>query len=127
MVDAIINFIAFMITIPIIATLLVYLLSKKMVRHKGKAFHLAVNLTTILYIFASIILLYIIFESYFIGIILVCFIGTLAIIITFQWRTTTEIIFIRAIKISWRICFLAFFIMYICLVVYGIIERILFH
>lgn len=127
MVEAIINFFAFVITIPIIATLLIYLFSKRIVRHKGKALHLAINVTTVLYIIASMMLLHIIFGHYFIGIILVFFMVILSIIIVFQWKTTTEILLVRAIKIGWRICFLTFFILYICLMMYGIIQRIFFH
>src|SRR5690554_2210561 len=118
--------IACLITFPFLSTLLIYKVSKKIVRHKLHALHLAINWTTILYILATIIMLNNIFEQQFIGIILGLILFLLAIIIIWQWKTKTEILFNRAIKIMWRLCFLIFFVAYMMIATYGIVIRIIF-
>lgn len=117
---------AFFITFPFLPTILVYKISEKIVRNKLRAFHISINWTTILYILATITILNNLFEKQFIGIILGLILFILAIIIIWQWKTRTEVLFNRAIKILWRLCFLIFVSTYTIMVVYGIIIRIIF-
>lgn len=118
--------IAIMITYPIIPTWLVYKIANKIVKQKWRALHIAINWTTILYILATIVMLNILFEQYFIGFILGFILLTLAIIIIWQWKTRTEVLFSKAIKILWRLCFIIFLFAYFILAFYGIIMRIFF-
>lgn len=124
MIDFIIYFIAFFITVPILATWIVYKISFKLFGHKWKAIHFSVNWTTILYMIAVLILLSNIFDQQLIGVILVLLLSTLAVIIILQWRTRTEVVLPKALKTLWRLCFLIFLILYICLLLIGIIQRI---
>lgn len=124
MLDFIIYFIGLIVTVPIIATWIVYLISVKMYRHKWKAVHNAVNWTTILYIIAVGTLVKEIFGISFFGIILVIIISIYTIIVIAQWKIYTEVIFSKAFKVFWRICFLLFSMLYICLVLIGIYLRI---
>lgn len=124
MLDFIINFIGLIVTVPIIATWIVYLISVKMYRHKWKAVHNAVNWTTILYIIAVGTLVKEIFGISFFGIILVIIISIYTIIVIAQWKIYTEVIFSKAFKVFWRICFLLFSMLYICLILIGIYLRI---
>ena len=126
MVNYIGMIIAFLITFPIIPTLIIYKISEKIVRHKWRALHIAINWTTILYILATITMLNIIFEKQFIGIILCLILLLLVIIIIWQWKTRTEVLFNRAIKILWRLCFLIFLVAYMMIATYGIVIRIIF-
>ncbi|PAV29905.1 hypothetical protein CIL05_08480 [Virgibacillus profundi] len=127
MIDFIIYLIAFFITVPIFATWLLYKIIRKFKHGKLRAFHQAVNWTTILYIIAVTILLTIIFEKQFIGITLVFLLSILTVIIIFQWKMNTEILFKKAIKVFWRFSFLIFFVIYICLLLIGVIRQIFFY
>lgn len=127
MVDAIIYVFALLITVPIITTISVYMICKRIVHYNLKAVHIAINWTTCFYIISSLILLKIILGRPFTGIIIGILLSVLTIIIIYQWRTKTEIVFTRAVKILWRICFLSFFILYNILVLGGIVNRILFY
>lgn len=115
--------IAFFVTFPILATYIVFWISKKVYRHQWKAIHLAVNWTTILYIFSTFIILKIIYNQYYLSYILVLLISILALIIIIQWKTKTEIIFMRAIKQLWRVCFLLFSASYFILILIGIVKK----
>ncbi|MBP1950618.1 DUF3397 domain-containing protein [Virgibacillus litoralis] len=124
MLDFIIYFIGFIITVPVIATWIVYYISLKIYNHKWKAFHIAVNWTTILYIIAVNTLVKEVFGISFFGIVLVILIGIYTIIIIAHWKIYTEVLFSKAFKLFWRICFLLFLILYFCLVFAGIYLRI---
>ncbi|OZU90416.1 hypothetical protein CIL03_04525 [Virgibacillus indicus] len=127
MVDYIVYFFAFFITVPFFATLVVYMISRKVHPGKWKAVHKAVNWTTILYIIADIMLISIIFDRQFTGIAAVILLFILTLIIIIQWKTNTEVLFGKAFKTLWRISFLLFLFIYICLLMIGIIQRIFFY
>lgn len=118
--------IASLITFPIFSTWIIYKIGNKVVRQKSRALHIAVNWTTILYILSTIMMLHIIFEQHFIGIIFGLILSILAIIIIWQWKTKTEILFSKAIKILWRLCFIIFLVTYFILVFYGIAMKMFF-
>ncbi|WP_087973021.1 DUF3397 domain-containing protein [Oceanobacillus rekensis] len=125
MFDYIIYFISFFITIPIFATVLVYLLAIKILhRKKLKAVHAAVNWTTVLYVITVAMLFDIIFGHSFIAWMFVTFIISLSVIIIYQWKTHTEVEFIKALRIIWRFSFLLFLMLYVILVFAGILQRI---
>lgn len=127
MIDVIIYPLAFFITLPILATWLIYRMSYRIIGSKKRAMILSINWTTVLYMIAVVVMLMINFEKHFIGLILGVMLIGLSIIIIFQWKTKTEVIFSRAVKILWRICFLCFSFAYICLVFFSITNRILFY
>jgi len=126
MVNYISMMIAFLITFPFIPSVFVYKVSNKIVHHKLRALHIAIDWTTILYILATLKILNNIFDQQFIGIIFVFMLFLLTIIIIRQWKMNTEVLFNKAIKILWRLCFLIFLFIYIILVIYGIVVRIIF-
>ena len=125
MFDYIIYFVSFFITIPIFATVLVYMLAVKVLHRKRlKAVHAAVNWTTILYVITVAILFDIIFGYSFIGWLFVIFIILLAMNIIYQWKTHTDVEFLKALRIIWRISFLLFLMLYVILILVGILQRI---
>lgn len=117
--------IALLITFPFIPTIIVYKVSDKIVKHKLRALHIAINWTTILYIFATIRILNMMFDQQFIGIVIGLILVLLAIIIIWQWKIKTEVLLNKALKILWRLCFIVFLFAYLILVVYGIILRMI--
>ncbi|WP_099157984.1 DUF3397 domain-containing protein [Virgibacillus ndiopensis] len=124
MFDIIIYFIAFLIMLPIVATWLVYKISMKIHKQKWRAIHTAVNWTTCLYIFAVIALISVIFEKQLVAFVLIILLSFFSIIIIFQWKTKTEVIFSKAFKGFWRFSFLVFSFCYICLMCIGLIQEI---
>src|SRR5690625_5218599 len=117
--------IAFLVTIPVISTIVLYIVFKTIYKHPRKAVHLSLDGTTIFYIFSVNSLFYILFQYYFIVIHLSIWIIILIIIVFYQWKKHTEVNMKKAIKLLWRLSFAIFFILYIVLVLYGIGSRIL--
>ncbi|MGY0692286.1 DUF3397 domain-containing protein [Virgibacillus sp. FSP13] len=126
MFDIVVYFIAFLITVPIIATWIVYQISVKIHRQKWRAIHTAVNWTTILYILAVTGLFTVVFNHGFFGWILIFLMMALSIIIFLQWKTKMEVEFKRAFKEFWRFSFLLFSFLYLCLVLIGLIQQVFF-
>jgi Protein of unknown function (DUF3397) len=125
MVDFVLFVFAFFITIPIVATVVLYYILKFFYGNPIKAFHKAINWTTLLYIIAVDVLLTYLFKGSYIGYIIVLLLLLLTLLITIQWKRHTEIMIQKAMKLLWRLSFLIFFFLYIVLVVYGIVEKII--
>ena len=125
MLDFIIYTLSFFITIPFLASLLVYMVSMVLDRNKLKAIRMVVNWTTLFYIIAVTIMLSLIFNLSFIGIVLILLLAILTIIIFIQWKTKRDVEIMRAVKLLWRISFLLFFMLYSCFLVIGILQRLL--
>ncbi|WP_164215368.1 DUF3397 domain-containing protein [Virgibacillus sp. YIM 98842] len=126
MVDIISYIIAFIITVPFIATWLVYFVLVKWNWPKLKAFHQAVNWTTLPYIIAVLILIRLNFDVNLTGVFIIFFLAALAFIIFMQWKMNMEILLTKALKLLWRILFLLFVFIYICLLVFEISYRIFY-
>jgi Protein of unknown function (DUF3397) len=122
--ELILFILAFLITLPIFSTIVVYYILKYIYGNPIRAFHKAINWTTVLYILAVNTMLTYLFESFFIGYIFVVMLLILTFLIVNQWKKNIEIDYGRAFKLLWRLSFLLYFILYIILVVYGIIEHI---
>ncbi|MEC5422794.1 DUF3397 family protein [Virgibacillus sp. C22-A2] len=126
MIDFIIYSISFFVTVPLIATWIIYKITKKLYNQKLKAVHKAANWTTLLYIIAVTILLTIVFNRQMIGIVSALLLCIFTGIVFIQWKSETEIIFRKAFKVFWRLCFLLFLFLYCFLLPIGIIQRIFF-
>ncbi len=124
MLDIIIYIISFFVTIPIIASLLVYIISMIVERNKLKAIHNMVAWTTCFYIIAVAIMLTLILDRSFVGVILIFFLVLLSLIVFIQWKTKRDIELKRAVKLLWRISFLLFFFLYGCFLIMGIIKQL---
>jgi len=125
MLGLFIYILSFFITIPFLASILVYIASMIRERNKWRAIHRTVNWTTVFYIIAVTIMLTLIFDVNFIGIILIVLLIGLSFIIFIQWKRNQDIQFRKATKLLWRVSFLVFFILYCCLTVVGIATHLL--
>src|SRR5699024_10308924 len=119
-----IYFIALIITFPKIATFLLYWLAAKIYKHRLKAVHFAVNCTTLIYIVTDLLLIFSLFDLQLTVILFIILLILLAVIMIIPWKVNTDVQFFKALKILWRLCFLVFLLLYICLVLFGIISRI---
>lgn len=122
------NFISYtvsiFITLPLCASMLVYIVSMIIERNKWKAIQKLVNWTTLFYIIAVTIMLTLIFGMDFTGIVLITLLAILTCIIFIQWRTNRDVEIRRAVKLLWRISFLLFFVLYGCLMLVGILKQL---
>lgn len=111
-----------LISIPTLLTILFYLLHFHFVQKKWKAVHFSVQYSAVFYIIADILLLEILFSTYFIGFALIMLISMLAMILIVQWKQNTEVILKNGLTILWRISFLIFSLGYCVLVIYQLVS-----
>ncbi len=124
MKDVLASFIAVMIVMPFFSFFFMFVLAKTVFRRKGKrAFHFAVNGSTIFFIFAVHVLLQAIFQRSYIVELLIFFIATFMIGMILYWKKTGDVSLQRTFKLYWRMQFLLFTTAYIGLFIYGIIHR----
>lgn len=109
-----------MISPPFIS-FFVYYLSKLIVKHKRRAFHIMIAWTTIFYIVVASWLLEEIISYNVIGMTPVVLLLLLSIILIIQWRIRTEVVLRNGLKILWRLLFLIFIPIYFCLLIYQLI------
>nr|WP_221261017.1 DUF3397 domain-containing protein [Anoxybacillus tengchongensis] len=113
-----------MIVMPFFSFFFMFVLAKTVFRRKGKrAFHFAVNGSTIFFIFAVHVLLQAIFQRSYIVELLIFFIVTFMIGMILYWKKTGDVSLQRTFKLYWRMQFLLFTTAYIGLFIYGIIHR----
>lgn len=117
--------ISFFITFPFLLTTMLYVGNKMIHVHPLKAFHRSMAWSTLFYLFSVIHMLSMFFDKLFVGIFACLFLITLSGLIIYQYRKGTEIELKKASRILWRICFLLFNGLYIALVIYGIVLRLL--
>ncbi|KFZ43621.1 DUF3397 domain-containing protein [Anoxybacillus flavithermus] len=124
MKDVLASFIAVMIVMPFFSFFFMFVLAKTVFRRRGKrAFHFAVNGSTIFFIFAVHVLLQAIFQRSYIVELLIFFIVTFMIGMILYWKKTGDVSLQRTFKLYWRMQFLLFTTAYIGLFIYGIIHR----
>ncbi|WP_010530441.1 DUF3397 family protein [Lentibacillus jeotgali] len=121
--DLVAYFIGLIITLPVLATSIVYIIGRKVHQHHWKAIHTAVNWTTFLYIIAVITMFKTIFGRTFFGIILLILLTLFTAIVVIRWKMYTEVIFKKIFKVFWRICFLLFLLLYCLFILIGIVLQ----
>src|SRR5699024_6227907 len=95
----IINFIAFIITAPVVVSAAMYYFHLKIYGKKQKALHKMVNTTTVLYIIAVNTLLFIIFGHAFYSWTVVFLLLVFSLIVFIQWKVATTVEIGRAFKL----------------------------
>ncbi|MFS0751945.1 DUF3397 domain-containing protein [Oceanobacillus sp. 1P07AA] len=115
MKDIMIYVIATAISFPFIMTIGIYWIAKWTRSSNWKAIHIAVHWSTLFYIIAVSIILNILLQQSFIGLILLFFLVFLTLIIIYQRKSQTDIELFKALKIVWRGSFLLFFTLYFLL------------
>jgi len=114
-----------MITVPVLATVIVYSVGWKMYGHKWKAIHAAVNWTTLLYIIAAVIMFKMNFGRSFAGTVVLILLTIFTAIVVIQWKVSTEVTFSNVFNVFWCICFLLFVLLNCLLALTGIMFHML--
>lgn len=114
------------ITVPILGFYFIYLISIKTTKNKKRSVKLAVDASSILFIFAVYYIAYEIWGMNILWVIITIFI-VIAILFTFiHWKVSEDIHLYKLIKGIWRFNFLLFFAAYFLLSMYGLFVRIFF-
>ncbi|WP_026700133.1 DUF3397 domain-containing protein [Salibacterium aidingense] len=110
---------AALLTLPLLAWYLVYIMVAKVTKNKGKAIRTAADTTTILFITAVHLLVMEIWgESYF-WLLLLIILTTAVFFTIIHYRSGQDVEFMRLIKGIWRFTFFLFLAGYIILAGYG--------
>jgi hypothetical protein len=127
MLSVVSSLIATFVTVPILFYILVFVISKLVTKNHRKAVQAALDFSTIFFILSVHYIVLAIWGKSFLWAIFI-FIFTCAIIfVIINWKLKGEIDFSRCFKGFWRFCFLVFFLAYLVLTIYGVIERVISH
>ena len=125
MVQGIYYVLAFMVTLPILITYIVYLLAYKVTKKSRYAFHLAIDSTTLLYIAAVVAIVEWTFSINLLGYTILFLIILWFVMILFHWRQYTDIVFSHVWKRFWKLTFLLFFILYVVTSIVGLVYSVM--
>lgn len=117
MIQIIIFIVAFFITVPVIATWIIYLISVKTTGKRKKSLYRAVYWTTILYIIAVTILLNIILDQQTVGWVLIMLLTTFPPSLSTSGERRQKLLFGKLLK-----CFGGFVFCSFCLCIYVLFQ-----
>ncbi|MFS0861382.1 DUF3397 domain-containing protein [Fredinandcohnia sp. 179-A 10B2 NHS] len=115
---------ATIVTIPLLGFVLVYIISRIIVKNNRKSFFLSVDITTAFFIIAVHYLLLVIVGKSMLWLILLILFLSILTIMYLSWRKTHEIHTTKMIKRFWRFTFLIASFTYFILMVIGLFQRI---
>ncbi|MFB4162561.1 DUF3397 domain-containing protein [Alteribacillus sp. JSM 102045] len=116
---------ATILTLPFLAWYIVYIITVKWTKRKGKAVRLAADLSTILFIASVHFLANAIWGESFFWVILIIILLIAAIFTILHYRSREEVEFVKLVKGIWRFNFFLFFSGYLFLCFYGLASRLL--
>ncbi|RFB19161.1 DUF3397 domain-containing protein [Bacillus sp. HNG] len=124
MVDFFAGIAATFVTIPLLGFVLVYLISRFIIKSTRKSFFLSVDVTTVFFLIAVHYLLLVIVGKSMLWLILLILLMSILIIGYMTWRKNHEIETVKVLRKSWRFVFLASTVAYFLLLLIGLVQRI---
>ena len=125
MSEVISSIIATFVTIPLLGYIIVFVISKLLTKNHRKSVKIAIDITTLLFVISDYYFIKAIWGiSLFWLILLIMVIIAIAFVVA-HWKINHEIHFIKVFKGFWRFNFLFFGFIYILLLIYGLILRII--
>jgi Protein of unknown function (DUF3397) len=118
------SLIATLVTIPLLGYLAVFIISKQITKKHKKSVHIALDVSTFLFILSVHYLIIVIWDKSFLWMIFLCLLITAVIFIIIHWRIKAEINMRVLFKGFWRFNFLLYFTAYIILVLVGLVQRV---
>lgn len=109
--------------VPLLGFIIIFFLYKMITKNSRKSFHLALDLSTILFILSVHFLTMTIWGESFFGMIVIFLILIAMAFVVVHWKVKGEIVLNKVFKGFWRFNFLIFFFAYITLTVYGLLHR----
>lgn len=115
---------ATILTLPVLFFYLVYIVTVKLNKNKKKAFRLAVDASTIVFIASVHFLIIEVWGKSLLWLIFVLILIVAIVFTIINWKITEEIQPRRLIRGVWRFNFMLFFVIYFFLAFYGLVLRI---
>ncbi|HJV31606.1 MAG TPA: DUF3397 domain-containing protein [Bacillales bacterium] len=125
MVTVFSSIIAFLVTIPLFGLFLTYLILIKLTKNRRSSVHKALDYSTILFVLAVHFLILTIWEKSVLWLIVLFMIVLAMVFVFIHWKVKKEIVLKLIFKGVWRVNFLVFFIVYLMLTLYGLVQRVL--
>ncbi|WP_053362066.1 DUF3397 domain-containing protein [Bacillus sp. FJAT-27251] len=113
-----------LVTIPLAGYLIMFIFSKQLTGNHRKSVQLAIDFSTLLFIFSVHFLIIMIWGKSFLWLIMLILIFLAVIFVLIHWKLRQEIDFARVFKGYWRFNFLLFFFVYLVLIIVGLYQRI---
>jgi len=108
--------------LPILGSILVFCVIKLITKKSRNSLHKAVDYTTLLYIISVHFLLVTIWGKSFFWLIILIMMFIAIVFVFVHWKVKEEIVLKMVVKGFWRFNFILFFLAYITLTLYGIIQ-----
>ena len=125
MSEVISSIIATFVTIPLLGYIIVFVISKLLTKNHRKSVKIAIDVTTLLFVISDYYFIKAIWGvSLFWLILLIMMIIAITFVLA-HWKINHEIQFIKVFKGFWRFNFLFFGFIYILLLIYGLILRVI--
>lgn len=116
--------IATFVTIPLLGYLLVFIIFKQITKKHRRSVHIALDITTLLFVFSVHHLILTIWEHNYFWLIILFMLITAIIFVYIFWKVKKEIDFLRVFRGYWRFNFLLFFMAYIVLTIIGLVQSV---
>jgi Protein of unknown function (DUF3397) len=118
------SLIATLVTIPLLGYLAVFVISKQITKKHKKSVHIALDVSTFLFILAVHYLIIVIWDKSYLWMIILSLLITAVFFIIIQWRIKQEINMRVLLKGFWRFNFLLYLTAYIILMIIGLVQRV---
>ncbi|MBU8877713.1 DUF3397 domain-containing protein [Bacillus sp. FJAT-29790] len=116
--------VATFVTIPILAYLLVFIISKQVTRQHRRSVHIALDVSTLLFVISVHYLIVTIWAQSYLWVIFLSMLIIAVIFVIIHWRVKQEINFTLIFKGFWRLNFFIFFTAYVVLMVIGLVQSV---
>ncbi|MEK4278535.1 MULTISPECIES: DUF3397 domain-containing protein [unclassified Cytobacillus] len=118
------SLIATLVTIPLLGYLAVFIISKQITKKHKRSVHIALDVSTFLFILSVHYLIIVIWDKSYLWMIFLCLLITAVVFIIIHWRIKQEINMRILFKGFWRFNFLLYFTAYIILILVGVVQRV---
>ena len=109
--------------LPILGTILFFIVIKFILKSTKRSLHLALDYTTFLYIISVHFLIVTLWGKSFFWLIILVMLVLAMVFLLVHWKVKEEIIVKRVWKGFWRFNFILFFAAYFLLTFYGLVSR----
>jgi hypothetical protein len=120
--DFVSGFFATLVTVPIAAFMLVYMLGRKVLKRKKKSFHLAINVSTLFFIFSVHYFIKAIWGKSYLWMIIIFLLLLKVLFMIGYWSKKQDLHIAIVFRLFWRFNFLLFSFTYFGLLIYGLIA-----
>ncbi|WP_077211425.1 DUF3397 domain-containing protein [Bacillus dakarensis] len=112
------------VTIPLLGYLIIFIVSKQVTKQHRRSVHLALDVSTVLFIISVHFLIVTIWEKSFLWLILLMMSSIGIVVVLAHWKLKQEVDFQKVFRGFWRVNFLLFFSAYMVLIIIGIIQSV---